>query len=74
MSENTERENQAAQGNESQRQAAQATMLEEALRQPGIREMMMVYEDWRTADSGLETYRAATKEPMSITTTDHANT
>ena len=74
MSQNTDRENQASADAESERRAAQAAMLEEALRQPGLREMMMVYEDWRFADSGLEPYRAATKEPMSITTTNHANT
>ena len=74
MSQNTDRENQASADAESERQAAQAAMLEEALRQPGLREMMMVYEDWRFADSGFEPYRATTKEPMSITTTNHANT
>ena len=35
--------------------------------------MMRVYEDWKVADSGLDSYRAATKEPMSTTTTNHAN-
>ena len=74
MSESTERKKRGTQGEESERQVAHAAMLEEVLRQPGIREMMMVYEDWRVADSGLDPYRAATKEPMSITTTNHANT
>ena len=74
MSEDTENKNDAIQKSESKRQIAQTAMLEEALRQPGIREMITVYEDWRIADRGLEPYRAATKEPMSITTTNHANT
>jgi len=57
----------------SERQSSQAAMLEEALRQPGIREIMEVYEDWQSSDHGLDSYRAATKEPRRITTTDRAN-
>ena len=55
------------------RESERAAMLEEALRRPGIREVMEVYQDWEQADRGLDAYRAATKEPMIITTTDHAN-
>ena len=73
MSENTERENRANSEARSKRQSDQETMLEQALRQPGIGEMMRVYEDWKVADSGLNPYRAATKEPMSTTTTNYAN-
>ena len=58
---------------QSDREAQHAAMLKEALERPGVREMMTVYRDWRQADSGLDPYRAATKEPLIITTTDHAN-
>ena len=50
-----------------------AELLQEALKRPGIRDVMRVYEDWRQADSGLDPHRAATREPHRITTTDHAN-
>ena len=73
MSKHTGREEQANAETASERQTRQRTMLEEALRQPGIREVMTVYEDWRAADSGLDPYRGATKEGMTITTTNHAN-
>ena len=55
------------------RERARATLLEDALRRPGIREVMRVYEDWRHVDRGLEPYRGATHEPQEITTTDHSN-
>ena len=55
------------------REQARATLLEDALKRPGIREVMRVYEDWRHVDRGLEPYRAATHEPQEITTTDHSN-
>ena len=48
-------------------------MLEEALRQPGVREVMEVFGGWQRADSGLDPYRFATKDASIITTTDHAN-
>ena len=48
-------------------------MLEEALRRPGVREVMKVFGDWQHADSGLDPYRSATKEASIVTTTDHAN-
>ena len=48
-------------------------MVEEALKRPGIPELMRVYRDWRNADRGIDPYRAATKVPSRTTTTDHAN-
>ena len=57
----------------SERERAHAALLEEALKRPGIPEIMRVYGDWRTADRGLDPYRAATKAPSRATTTDHAN-
>ena len=50
-----------------------AELLRKALDHPGIPEVMRVYEDWRQADRGLDSYRAATREPHRILTTDHAN-
>lgn len=50
-----------------------AELLQEALERPGVLEVLRVYEDWRRADRGLDSYRAATREPHRITTTDHAN-
>ena len=58
---------------QSKREQEHAAMLEEALRQPGIRELMEVYRDWQRADSGLDAYRSATKEAQKVVTTDHAN-
>ena len=57
----------------SERARAHAALLEEALKRPGIPELMRVYGDWRNADRGLDPYRAATKVPSRTTTTDHAN-
>ena len=57
----------------SERARAHAAMLEEALKRPGIPEIMRVYGDWRTADRGLDPYRAATRALSRTTTTDHAN-
>ena len=57
----------------SERARAHAALLEDALKRPGIPEIMRVYGDWRTADRGLDPYRAATKAPSHTTTTDHAN-
>ena len=48
-------------------------MLEEALKRPGAREVMQVYQNWEEADQGLDSYRQATKEPMRMTTTDRTN-
>lgn len=55
------------------RASTHAELLQEALERPGIRDLMRVYEDWRQADRGLDSYRAAMREPHRITTTDHAN-
>ena len=57
----------------SERERAHAVLLEEALKRPGIPELMRVYGDWRNADRGLDPYRAATKDLSRTTTTDHAN-
>ena len=57
----------------SRREREHAAMLEEALRRPGVREVMKVFGDWQHADSGLDPYRSATKEASIVTTTDHAN-
>lgn len=58
---------------QSTREQACAELLREALKHPGIRKAMHVYKDWRNADRGLDSYRAATWEPHCITTTDRAN-
>ena len=57
----------------SERVRAHAALLEEALERPGIPELMRVYGAWRTADRGLDPYRAATRALSRTTTTDHAN-
>ena len=57
----------------SKRERERAAMLEEALRQPGVREVMEVFGAWQRADRGLAPYRSATKEASIVTTTDHAN-
>ncbi len=58
---------------QSQRERVRAALLEEALKQPGVRDVMEVYRNWQRADEGLSAYRAATKESARIRTTDHAN-
>ena len=57
----------------SERERERAAMLEEALRRPGVREVMQVFDAWQRADRGLDAYRAATKEAWTVITTDHAN-
>lgn len=57
----------------SAREQAYADLLRKALERPGIREVMQVYENWREVDHALAPYRAATREPEEITTTDHTN-
>ncbi len=59
-------------GQQSDRQVRCATALEEALRRPGVREMMQVYRHWQQADQGLDAYRAATTEMPDTTTADRA--
>ncbi len=58
---------------DSKREQDRKAMLEAALARPGVHEVMEVYRNWQKADSGLDAYRAATKEPQTITTTDHTN-
>ena len=55
------------------REQTREVLLKDALDRPGIREVMRVYEDWRHLDRGLDPYRAASREPQRIVTTDHAN-
>ena len=57
----------------SKREQARAALVEDALKRPGISEVMRVYENWRYADRGLDSYRAATHEPYQLETTDHSN-
>ena len=57
----------------SERERAHAALIEETLERPGIPEIMRVYGDRRTADRGLDPYRAATRVLSRSTTTDHAN-
>ena len=58
---------------QSEREKAHAEMLEAALARPGIREVMQVYQGWQEKDRGLDAYRAATKRPEQVTTTNHSN-
>ncbi len=60
-------------GRRSDRKSERAAMLEEALRRPGIREVMVVYRHWEQADRRLDPYRTASEEPIVVTTTDRAN-
>lgn len=52
------------------RAARCAAMLEEALRRPGVREMMQVYRNWQRADQGLDAYRTVTTGTPDTTTSD----
>ena len=58
---------------QTERERAHAEMLEEALKQPGVRESMEVFENWRRADKGLEPYRLATKRAYKTWVSDHTN-
>ena len=62
-----------AEHRDSKRERDRKAMLEVALARPGVREVMEVYRNWQEADSGLDAYRAATKEPLRTMTTDRAN-
>ena len=55
---------------DSRRVREHAEMLEAALARPGVREVMDVYRGWQEKDRGLDAYRAATKAPDHVTTTD----
>ncbi len=57
----------------SQREREHANLLERALARPGVREVMDVYDNWRERDQGLNGYRAATKTPERIITTNSSN-
>ena len=57
-------------GQHSERRARCAAMLEEALRRPGVREMMRVYRNWQRADQGLDAYRTVTTGTPDTTTSD----
>ena len=57
----------------SEREKEHAEMLEAALARPGVREAMQVYQGWQVRDRGLDAYRAATKKPEQVTTTNHSN-
>ena len=57
----------------SKRAEQHEAMLREALRRPGVREVMEVYDAWQRTDHGLDANRAATKKAVEFTTTDHAN-
>ena len=61
-------------GQHSDRQAQCAAMLEEALRRPGMHEMMQVYRNWQRADQGLDAYRTVTTGTPDTTTTDRTGT
>lgn len=59
-------------GQHSDRQAECASMLEEALRRPGVREMMQVYRNWQQADQGFDAYRSIDSETPDTATADRA--
>lgn len=48
-------------------------MLREALSQPGVREVMKVYENWRVADESLAHYRRALKRRRQMETSNHTS-
>ena len=57
----------------SRREREHMELLERAFARPGVREVMNVYDNWREKDRGLNSYRAATKNPGRITTTNSSN-
>ncbi|MDE0331150.1 MAG: hypothetical protein OXL41_04715 [Nitrospinae bacterium] len=57
----------------SDRRSRREALLEEALAQPGVRELMDVYGNWQTADSGFNSYRSVVNAHPVATTTAHAN-
>lgn len=62
-----------AKGKKLTRQQQRDVLLKRALARPGVKEVMEVYGGWQKADSGLDSYRSAVKEPMIVTTTNRAN-
>ena len=73
MSQHNEHHAENRPARESHRQDRQEEMLKEALERPGVREAVEVFLAWRSADHGLDPYRAATKHTSFATTTNHAN-
>lgn len=61
---------QLAAPSDSRRTQAHARMLKAALARPGVKEAMEVYGGWRERDRGLSSYRAASKKPSKIVTTN----
>jgi len=57
----------------SRREQEHERMLEAALARPGVREVMKVYGEWWEKDRGLDSYRAVTKKPARVTTTNSSN-
>ena len=57
----------------SRRKREHMELLERAFARPGVREVMNIYDNWREKDRGLNSYRAATKNPGRITTTNSSN-
>ena len=53
------------------RERAHEDMLNEALKRPGVREVMEVYDSWQRANKGLDSYRSATKDVYKGMTTYH---
>ena len=58
------------QSQQSKRERERADMVREALRRPGVREVMEVYGNWQRADKKLDNYRSATRTRRSTTTSD----
>ncbi len=54
----------------SERQSNQEKMLKKALQQPGMREVMKIYEHWQSANRGLDPYYRMAGN-SSTTTTNH---
>ena len=65
--------NRLSESNSNSREQKLKELLDEAHKRPGIPEIMRVYGGWRRADQGLDSYRAATRQPHHIMTTDHSN-
>ena len=57
----------------SRREREHTELFERALARPSVREVMNIYDNWREKDRGLNSYRAATKNPEQITTTNSSN-
>ena len=62
-----------SQDSRSRRVLEQASLLEQALARPGVREVMQVYGGWKEKDQALDVYRSATKIPVRTVTTNTTN-